>query len=806
MTEFNSFDLIDKPIYVIDSNWNLVFINEAAANYFSVHKNYKNPKCYQHLACNEEYCKNGCPIHKIIHSPSTNQVYFRTIFLEGGITEKAEFSLSYYKEGKTIKYYIITLNPVKEYQYINNIAFQNRDYLKEEAKKADIREIFDVSELEKLVSLFAEIHGVTSAIFDNKNELVTNAFNFFDSCMLVRSSEKGLQKCLESDAKLVESAEKKPVVLKCLSAGLMDAASPIIVENQKFGTWALGQVIIEGDYDEGKLRKFASDIGIDEDKFIALLEENSVISKEKMQKMADFLFHLSNILGRAGLMNIASEKLNADLWEEKERLNVTLQSIGDGVIVVDTVGFVENINLKAESILETKNAAAKNKSLGEIFTIKENFQKISKVSNEPLEYLDNLQDKLLLKNGNAKDIEFNVSPITSSKGNILGSIIVFRDITDQLILQQETLKLEKLQGLAVFAGGIAHDFNNMLTGILTNLSIIKNICKDNPDLQNRLKQVEKIAKESTELTKQLMTFSKGGHPFKELSDLKNIVKETAGFVTRGSKVKLSYNFNKNIPKIPVDKGQMSQLIQNLTINALQAISNGGSIEIDIDKVNIGESSRKLEEGEYIKVSITDTGKGIPAHIINKIFDPFYTTKPEGNGLGLSSCYAIVEKHSGDIIVESSEGEGTRFDIYLPVNSKVNKNKVKSKNFEKFEIAGKTFIYMDDEETIRDSVKVLIKEYGGNVITAKDGDEVIEIISKLNNHGSSLDAVILDFTIPGGKGALEIIDDILSINKEIPVYLTSGYTDDERVLEPEKLGFSGFIQKPFTLESLISSLC
>lgn len=314
MNNFDLFDSVSNPIIVLDNSLNIVYINKTASGELGISLDNMTFSCAEafKLLTGKD---SACPVEKILHSPTKKEKYTINIKNNNDAFSIYEIKLSNLLENGKIYGYIVSLyeETTSSFNMSLNSVEPDSNILTEVLENAKIRDIYNVNDLEEIVSLFAQVHGVTSAIFDEKFDLVTNAHNFFDSCMLVRTSEEGLKRCLESDKELVQAAESHAVVKKCKAAGLMDAASPIIVEGKKFGTWALGEVLIDGEYDENHFADFAHEIGIDKDKYLKLIKENSIMSMEKMQKLAEFLYKLSEVLGKAGLVNLAFKKLNAEL-------------------------------------------------------------------------------------------------------------------------------------------------------------------------------------------------------------------------------------------------------------------------------------------------------------------------------------------------------------------------------------------------------------------------------------------------------------------------------------------------------------
>ncbi len=406
--------------------------------------------------------------------------------------------------------------------------------------------------------------------------------------------------------------------------------------------------------------------------------------------------------------------------------------------------------------------------------------------------------------GKQRIIEIKASPLKNNNGNIIGAIECMRDITRQQEIEEESLKIQKIESIGVLAGGLAHDFNNLLAGILANIQLIKMKLEKGKDIFKPLSTVEDIIKQAANLTQQLLTFSKGGSPVKKATCLNELIRESVKFVLRGSRCKCQYTIAKNLWMIDADSGQISQVISNIVINADQAMPSGGIIKIEarnymIDKENL----LPLNPGKYVKISITDTGMGIPPEHLSKIFDPYFTTKNSGNGLGLATSALIISRHNGYIDVRSEPGIETVFFIYLPAIDI--KSSLKNKNAAVINEGIGRILLMDDEEMIRNAAGELLSEIGYEVACAREGEEAIDLYTAAKNGGRAFDLIIMDLTIPGGLGGKETIKRLREIDPQIKAIVTSGYSNDLALSNFAEYGFSGVVSKPYKIEELNSVL-
>jgi len=369
-----------------------------------------------------------------------------------------------------------------------------------------------------------------------------------------------------------------------------------------------------------------------------------------------------------------SERKQAEeaLAAEKERLAITLRSIGDGVIATNNKGEIILINKIAEKLTGWSQDEAIGRPLNEVFYIinertrkpYENFfEKVIKADSVVSLSNDTI---LIARDGTERVIADSSAPIRDKDGNIIGVILVFRDITEERKLEQELIKADKLESIGILAGGIAHDFNNILTAILGNISLAEVHAKSEEKVVERLEKAKKACLRGRDLVQQLLTFSKGGEPIKKVTSIAKLIKESVNFALSGSNVKCEFSIPDDLWLVEIDEGQINQVINNLIINAVQAMPEGGIIEVSCENTIITEKDNfPFKKGKYVKITIKDKGVGIPKEHLPKIFDPFFTTKEKGTGLGLATTYSIIKKHDGYIELKSEVGVGTTFYIYLP---------------------------------------------------------------------------------------------------------------------------------------------
>ncbi len=414
---------------------------------------------------------------------------------------------------------------------------------------------------------------------------------------------------------------------------------------------------------------------------------------------------------------------------------------------------------------------------------------------------EKLMAKILSMTGDVIDTEFLFTPCIYQNNQVV-QIVVF-DMTRRKKIDEEILKADKLESISILAGGIAHDFNNIMAVILGNISLSLKEVKEDEKIFKRLKNVEKAIQQAKELTRQLQTFAKGGDPVKSTVSIEELTQEVVPFVLSGTNVQCHFNCPSELYYVDIDAGQISQVINNLVINALQAMPEGGRINVHAENVYVGESEDKsekiLKNGRYVKLMIQDSGIGIAESNLKKIFDPFFSTKVQGSGLGLSASYSIAKRHGGGITVESEPGEGTVFSIFLPASS--NKVLEKKKGDGQIKRGSGRILVMDDDEAVRKVLGEMLSFLGYEVDFANEGAEAINKYKESIKLHTHYELVFLDLTVPGGMGGKQAMSIIKNIDPQVKAIVSTGYSEDLAEVNCKSYGFKGFIIKPYTIEQL-----
>ncbi len=407
------------------------------------------------------------------------------------------------------------------------------------------------------------------------------------------------------------------------------------------------------------------------------------------------------------------------------------------------------------------------------------------------------------KNGEDFPIFLSTSLIYDDNGEPSHMIGVANDITERKRLEEELQKNQKLESLGILAGGIAHDFNNILTAIIGNISMAMIFSDTESPISRYMEEALKASEQTRDLTQQLLTFAKGGAPIKKNASIADLVLETGEFVARGSNVSINFRVPENVWLVEVDTGQISQVINNLVINAIQAMPEGGTIDLSIENIELEKNDILLPPGAYVKIAVQDEGTGISAQNLKQIFDPYFTTKKNGNGLGLATCYSIIKKHDGTITVNSELGRGSTFTIYLPAKPGKKLHEKKSKSCL---VRGQgRILVMDDEEYILDITRQMLTRLGYHVQCTKDGYEALQTIQKHLQQNEPFNLVMLDLTVPGSMGGKEAIARLRKLDPNLRIVVMSGYSDDPVMANYREYGFSACLVKPFDIKTLSRTL-
>jgi PAS domain S-box-containing protein len=506
------------------------------------------------------------------------------------------------------------------------------------------------------------------------------------------------------------------------------------------------------------------------------------------------------------------KRFEQQIAAEKESLGVTLRAIGDGVITTDVNGKVIMLNSEAEKLTGWSSKEAIGQPLKSVFDVTVDLAAQAKVQksgyrSEAQSILLNLPENVTLtsRDGNERVIEQVASPIRDNKNEVAGVVLVFRDITARQRAEAERRKAETLEQLGLLAGGIAHDFNNLLTAIIGNISLASLLLSPDDEMAERLDDAKNASLRARDLAQQLLTFARGGAPIKKTASIGKLIQDTVSFSLRGSHNRSEFAFGADLSSAEIDAGQISQVIANLVVNADQAMPNGGTLHVSSENFSYSATTTPavpdLAAGDYVRIRIRDEGVGIPAKYMKRIFDPYFTTKPKGSGLGLATAYSIIKNHNGLMTVESEVHVGTTFTIYLPAALDQEMPVEAQRTFTPAMPGTGRVLVVDDEDAIRDLVEFTLTRLGYKVWQAATSLEGVNIYREKFEAGERFDAVILDLTLPGGIGGKEALKKLIEIDPTVNAIVSSGYATDATMSRYQDFGFRGVIAKPYEAAEL-----
>jgi PAS domain S-box-containing protein len=527
------------------------------------------------------------------------------------------------------------------------------------------------------------------------------------------------------------------------------------------------------------------------------------------QELAGMIATTQQALARATESEAALAAEKDRLAIMSARLGVTLRTISDGVLTVDRSGAIVLTNEGAQKLCSVTPQEALERTVAQMLSgLGFNHEECTAALHRVLEEGSAVRMRNEEPGSAERLVEVTGTPTRDTDGQVAGAVWVLRDITDEALVEHERAKSARLESLGVLAGGLAHDFNNILMGVTGNLSLAQAMVPaEDKALLARLTNASAACARARGVTNQLLTFSKGGAPVKKTASVRELVTECTRFALSGSPVAPAFDVNPDLWAAEVDASQIGQVVQNLVLNAMQAMARGGVLEVSLDNVEYDAdtvpASTKIAPGRYVLLKVKDGGTGIPPEVLARIFDPYFTTKKSGSGLGLAISYSIVRAHGGSITVESEPGVGSTFTVYLPASSTPAAAPVIVRP-EMTRRTGRVLI-MDDEDMVAEVAQEMIESLGYTVKRACNGDEALKMFNEAEQTGEPFDLVFLDLTVPGGMGGAETVKYIKEMRADVPCIVASGYADDTVLARYTDFGFDGVLPKPFTIPELRRTL-
>lgn len=503
--------------------------------------------------------------------------------------------------------------------------------------------------------------------------------------------------------------------------------------------------------------------------------------------------------------SVRKRQIEKTMRENEEELRAINEAAANAIIAIDNHKNVVHWNPAAERLFQYTAQEVVDKPITSIISPPKHQSTFSKLSKKlDIAETASIEAKTIELYGYKKDgTEFPVEVSFSAfkKGDQWHTVGIIRDISIRKTMEKEVLKANKFESLGVLSSGIAHDFNNLLTAILGNINLVSKLSGTPPDSIELLKNAEKASRRAKALTQQLLTFSKEGMPIRKTTALDGLIRNSVEYALHGSTIVSSFDIVHDLLLVDIDSAQIEQVIQNIVTNSRQSISGSGAIGIRCRNVLASdiETLPSSFSGKYVEITIQDTGHGILPKYQHKIFDPYYTTREHGSGLGLTIALSIIQRHDGHIAVESAVDKGTVFSVYLPaaVDQHIPEEKKKENS------KGKRFkiLVVDNEEMLLSIAGRMLVHLGHECVCARTAREALDIYKHLWKTGTPVDGVIVDLTLPGGMGGKETAGAIFDINSEARIIVSSGYSNDPVMIDFDEYGFCAAIAKPFDMEEL-----
>jgi PAS domain S-box-containing protein len=499
---------------------------------------------------------------------------------------------------------------------------------------------------------------------------------------------------------------------------------------------------------------------------------------------------------------VSAERYRTSLATEKEKLEVTLSAIEDAVITLDMSGRVLLFNRAAEELTGEPAGGVRGRHVAEVLKLRDpetdrpfDWKTLSGLASRALEESSDPGRECVWGRDGKRRMRLSVRCLSSPAE---GYVLILRDTTWETRLAEEKARSQRLESLGVLAGGIAHDFNNSLTAIISGLELSK-LRGKGEEVDDILQEVERAAVSARGLTRQLLTFSRGGAPVARPMRIAGMIRDTAGFVLSGTNCDLAFSAGQGLWPVKADESQISQVVNNLVLNARQSMPSGGTISIRLTNREVGpDDGLPLPPGRYVMVEIEDQGTGIPEELLPRIFDPYFTTKGEGSGLGLATTHSIITRHGGYIEVDSSPGEGSCFSILLPAAGEGPEEREGEAS--RIRLRGRVLL-MDDDRSVLITASQLMEALGCTVETAPHGQAAIDAYRRAMEEGEGFDAVIMDLTVQGGMGGAAAAREIADMDPDARLVVSSGYSNDPVMADFADYGFIDCIAKPYTMQEL-----
>jgi PAS domain S-box-containing protein len=673
-------------------------------------------------------------------------------------------------------------------------------------------DLFNLNDIQRLQDQFAKATGVASIITNPDGTPITKPSNFCRLCSeIIRNTEKGLLNCCKSDAVIGRPSLEGATIQPCLSGGLWDAGAAISVGGKHIASWLIGQVRDASQTDE-KIRAYAREIGADEHEAVEAFHEVLPMSREQFEVVSQTLFTLANQFSSVAYQNIQQarfindmEQAKEELRSSQERIQAILEASPDPVVVYDELGcttflnpaFVSLFGWSSEEFLGRRipfvpedqkeaNQAAVDKLL----------QSGGKVS---------LETKRFTKDGRQLDVLASAAAILNEHGQAAGIVVNLTDLSIIKKMETQLIQAQKMESVGRLAGGVAHDFNNMLSVILGYSELAMQQAKPNKAVHDALKEIQKAAQRSADVTRQLLGFARKQTIEPKVIDLNKTVESMLKMLRRliGEDIDLVWQPTTDLWTVMVDPSQIDQIMVNLCVNARDAITGVGKIIIETNNVAIDESYCEnypyFVPGNFILITVSDDGCGMDKQTMSEIFDPFFTTKEAdmGTGLGLATVYGIVKQNNGYINVYSEPHHGTTFKIFLPRHEIALSSLQKKSSKVTYARGNETILLVEDESSILEMTTMMLERLGYTVLIAQTPGKAIQIV---HQYTDQIHLLMTDVVLPEMDGR-KLSQKLLAVHPKLKCLFMSGYTANVIALRAVIENGMKLLRKPFSIEQL-----
>ncbi len=506
------------------------------------------------------------------------------------------------------------------------------------------------------------------------------------------------------------------------------------------------------------------------------------------------------------------ERLVAARTEElrsvSEELQIILTSLSEGIVAVDATGRVQLLNPAAETHVGWTSAEARGRALSEVLHLEAEadqedlgtWDAAAVAPDGPWRTSRRIVGHVQARDGSRRLVALSTAPLIGADGAFLGAVLVLRDISLQREVEEQRQRHQRLESVGLLAGGIAHDFNNILTGVLGSISVARLKLARGRDIRRELERAEAACIRAQGLTKQLLTFSKGGAPVKKVIDVGRPVREAAELALRGSAVELNFSCAPDVATIEADEGQLAQVINNLVLNSKQAMPEG-RVTIAIANRTLGAADGlPLDPGRYVEITVSDHGAGIAPEHLPRVFDPYFTTKENGSGLGLASVHSIVSRHGGHVAASSRPGTGAHFTIYLPAAARPSEAPVEHLSPAPAERTLRILV-LDDDSNVRKVLSSLLALLGHEAVARARSAQALSEFEAAASDARPFDVVFVDLTMPGDLGGEAVIARLRELDRAVKVVVMSGYSTSPVMAQWRERGLMGALEKPFGADAV-----